>query len=91
MRTAYGFDDIGQNEPLIHNAEKLALDLTEALIPGRFLVNYIPILQHVPSWFPGAGFKKHFQNLARLNIKTRIPPFEEAKRDIVSLKYSGSV
>ncbi|KAJ2919540.1 hypothetical protein MD484_g957, partial [Candolleomyces efflorescens] len=82
MRTAYGFEDIGQNEPLIHNAEKLVLKLAEGLLPGRFLVNYIPILRHVPSWFPGAGFKKELQAMAELNAQTRIPPFEEAKRDV---------
>ncbi|KAJ2928661.1 hypothetical protein H1R20_g8457, partial [Candolleomyces eurysporus] len=82
MRTAYGFDDIGQNESLIHNAEKLITELAKALVPGRFLVNYLPILRYVPSWFPGAGFQKHFKELAELNVKTRCPPFEEAKRDV---------
>ncbi|KAJ2932868.1 hypothetical protein H1R20_g4238, partial [Candolleomyces eurysporus] len=82
MRTAYGFDDIRQNESLIHNAEKLVLEISEASMPGRFLVNYFPILRYVPSWFPGAGFKKHFKDIAQLNFKTRCMPFEEAKRDI---------
>ncbi|RXW24976.1 hypothetical protein EST38_g887 [Candolleomyces aberdarensis] len=82
MRTAYGFDDIGQNQSLIHNVEKLILELTEALVPGRFLVNYFPILRYVPSWFPGAGFQKQFKEMAQLNVKTRYPPFEEAKRDV---------
>ncbi|RXW24942.1 hypothetical protein EST38_g890 [Candolleomyces aberdarensis] len=82
MRTAYGFDDIRQNESLIHNAEKLILELAEALVPGRFLVNNLPILRYVPSWFPGAGFKKQFKETAQLNFKTRCLPFEEAKRDV---------
>ncbi|RXW11737.1 hypothetical protein EST38_g14119 [Candolleomyces aberdarensis] len=82
MRTAYGFDDIRQNESLIHNAERVILELSEALVPGRFLVNNLPILRYVPSWFPGAGFKKQFKEMAQLNFKTRYPPFEEAKRDV---------
>ncbi|RXW11770.1 hypothetical protein EST38_g14085, partial [Candolleomyces aberdarensis] len=82
MRTAYGFDDIRQNESLVHNAEKLVLEVSEASIPGRFIVNYFPLLRYVPSWFPGAGFKKHFKDIAQLNFKMRCTPFEEAKRDI---------
>ena len=85
MRTAYGFDDIRQNESLIHDAEKLVLELFEATIPGRFLVNHLPILRYVPSWFPGAGFKRRFRNLAQLVFKTRHSPFDEAKRDMVSI------
>ena len=83
MRTAYGFDDIRQNESLIHNAEELILELSEAVIPGRYLVDYFPILRYVPSWFPGAGFKNKFRDMAHLNAKMRFPPFEEAKRDMV--------
>ncbi|RXW19105.1 hypothetical protein EST38_g6749 [Candolleomyces aberdarensis] len=82
MRTAYGFDDIRQNESLIHNAEKLILELFEAATPGRYLVDYFPILQYVPSWLPGAGFKKKFNDMAHLNFKIRFPPFEEAKCDM---------
>jgi hypothetical protein len=30
--------------------------IAELLIPGAFLVDIIPILKHVPEWFPGAKF-----------------------------------
>ncbi|KAJ2932187.1 hypothetical protein H1R20_g4913, partial [Candolleomyces eurysporus] len=81
MRTAYGFDDIRQNETLIHDADTLASAFTEAAVPGKFLVNIFPFLKHVPSWLPGAGFQKHFAELAQLSFKTVNSPFEEAKRD----------
>ena len=84
MRAAYGFDDIRQNESLVYDAEKLVLELFEALIPGRYLVDYFPILRYVPSWVPGAGFKKKFRDMANMNFKLRFTPFEEAKRDRVS-------
>jgi hypothetical protein len=83
MRTAYGFDDIRQNQSLIHIAEKLILEFAEASVPGRYLVNYFPILKYVPSWFPGAGFKKRFKEVAQMSFKSLYPPFEEAKRDLV--------
>ncbi|KAJ2919350.1 hypothetical protein MD484_g972, partial [Candolleomyces efflorescens] len=82
MRTAYGFESNGQNESLIHLAETLVQELAEAAVPGRFLVNYFPLLRYVPSWFPGAGFQKHFKNIARMNHDVRYPPFEDAKRDV---------
>ncbi|RXW19069.1 hypothetical protein EST38_g6797 [Candolleomyces aberdarensis] len=82
MRAAYGFDDIRQNQELIHIAEALILEFSEAAIPGRYLVNYFPILRYVPSWFPGAGFKKQFKRIAQMSFKSLYPPFDEAKRDV---------
>lgn len=86
MRTAYGFDDIQQNESLIHIAEKFILELTETLIPGRYLVNYFPILRYVPSWLPGAGFKKHFRSMGEMSYQTLHTPFQEAMHDAVSVR-----
>ncbi|KAJ2912893.1 hypothetical protein MD484_g7522, partial [Candolleomyces efflorescens] len=82
MRTAYGFDDIRQNHSLIHIAERLILEFSEASVPGRYLVNYFPILKYVPSWFPGAGFQTRFKEIAQMSFKSLYPPFEEAKRDV---------
>lgn len=84
MRVAYGFDNIEQNEALIHNAEALVLGFLEAAVPGRFWVNVFPVLKHVPSWLPGAGFKRAFSELSRISFKTLYPPFEEAKQNFVS-------
>ncbi|KAJ2920647.1 hypothetical protein H1R20_g16448, partial [Candolleomyces eurysporus] len=89
MRTAYGFNDTSKNESLIHLAETLVLELSEAAVPGRFLVNYFPVLRYVPSWFPGAGFKKHFREVAQMNYDVLYPPFEEAKRDVENGRKSS--
>ena len=32
----------------------------QAFVPGKFLVDVLPQLQHVPAWFPGAGFQRIF-------------------------------
>ncbi|KAJ2932191.1 hypothetical protein H1R20_g4907, partial [Candolleomyces eurysporus] len=79
MRVAYGFDDNRRNEALIDNAIALVSRFSDAVLPGRYLVNSIPALRHIPSWFPGAGFKKVFRELSHINFKTVYSPFEEAK------------
>ena len=87
MRTAYGFDDIRQNESLIHFAKAVNLECSEARIPGRYLVNYFPALRYIPDSFPGAGFKKRFKKIAQMNFNLLSSPFEEAKRDVVRATY----
>ncbi|RXW19447.1 hypothetical protein EST38_g6400 [Candolleomyces aberdarensis] len=79
MRVAYGIDDNRKNKVLVDNGATLASRFSDAVIPGRFLVSSIPALRHVPSWFPGAGFKKTFEELAHISYKALYPPFEEAK------------
>ncbi|RXW19057.1 hypothetical protein EST38_g6787 [Candolleomyces aberdarensis] len=79
MRVAYGFDDNRRNEVLIDNAVTLVLRFSDAVLPGRFLVNSLPALRHIPSWFPGGGYKKDLREISQIAFKTVYPPFEEAK------------
>ncbi|KAF7360792.1 Cytochrome P450 [Mycena venus] len=45
------------NDPLVDLADKAVAEFSEVTRPGAFLVDVMPILKYVPSWFPGAGFK----------------------------------
>ena len=45
------------NNPYIKIAEEAIGAITELLVPGAFLVDFIPILKYVPEWFPGANFQ----------------------------------
>ena len=47
---------------------KRITDIAEEIsIPGRFLAEAFPVLRYVPSWFPGAGFKR-FAALAKEDV-----------------------
>ncbi|THU97609.1 cytochrome P450 [Dendrothele bispora CBS 962.96] len=58
LRMSYGYEVQEGQDPLVELANRAAVQASQALIPGRFLVNFIPALRHIPEWFPGAGFKK---------------------------------
>ena len=58
MKIGYGIAVQESDDPYISVAEVVFDGLAEAGIPGAFLVDLIPILKYVPSWFPGAGFQK---------------------------------
>lgn len=57
LRIAYGHIVKGGRDYFVDLAEELSQMTGEAIQPGRWLVDSFPILRHVPSWFPGAGFK----------------------------------
>ncbi|KAJ7134309.1 cytochrome P450 [Mycena epipterygia] len=58
LRIAYGHIVTGSSDYFVDLAEELAKMTGEAIQPGRWLVDSFPFLRHVPSWFPGAGFKR---------------------------------
>jgi hypothetical protein len=80
---AYGLDVLSKNDPYITTAEAGVHPLVIAAVPGAFLVDVIPVLKHIPEWFPFAGFKrkaKEWRKLARMMVDV---PYEAAKREIV--------
>ena len=57
MKVAYGVDIAEKDDPYIALVEK-AVAAVVALTPGRYLLQYLPILEYVPEWAPGAGFQR---------------------------------
>ncbi|RPD62674.1 cytochrome P450 [Lentinus tigrinus ALCF2SS1-7] len=54
VKVTYGIDVAEHDDPNIALMEK-TLEGFQAFSPGRFLVQYLPILQHVPTWWPIVG------------------------------------
>ncbi|KAJ8509553.1 hypothetical protein ONZ45_g8289 [Pleurotus djamor] len=58
MATVYGIDVPDAEDPYISHAEKTTSLITEAALPGAFMVDLLPILKVLPTWFPFASFWK---------------------------------
>ncbi|KAI0651028.1 cytochrome P450 [Trametes meyenii] len=58
LGVAYGIDVQPKNDPYIATAETALHAMSMAGNAGAYLVDYIPFLKHIPSWFPGATFKR---------------------------------
>lgn len=58
MRTIYGIEIKDTANDKHFQMVKRVADIGEVItVPGRFIVEVIPWLRYIPSWFPGAGFK----------------------------------
>ncbi|KAJ7644909.1 cytochrome P450 [Roridomyces roridus] len=79
----YGLDIQPSDDPYVDLAER-ALHYVNLGISGRFLVDFLPFLKHVPEWVPGAGFQKMARKGRKLAEAFRDVPFEETKRQMVS-------
>jgi len=83
MSVAYGISVNESDDPYILNAEEALNGLAEAGIPGTFLVDLIPILKHVPDWFPGARFKRKASHWRRVNADVAEKPFRFVAEQMV--------
>lgn len=90
MSIAYGIQVKPVDDPYIEAAEKGVHGLVTAAVPGRFLVDMLPILKYVPEWVPGAGFQRRarkWKKWARAMVEN---PFEIAKENIVRVYLNRS-
>ncbi|KZP29737.1 cytochrome P450 [Athelia psychrophila] len=84
IEVSYGLDVLHKNDPFIESADKAAVTFAMAIKPGAFLVNTVPILKYVPSWFPGAGFQRKAKEWKRYNDAVLEAPFKALKEEITN-------
>ena len=87
MKIGYGIAVRETNDPYISVAEEVLDGLTQAGVPGAFLVDLIPILKYVPSWFPGAGFQKKAARWRKANHIMAEKPFCHVKEQLVQFFF----
>lgn len=85
IQVSYGMNDPAYNSKLIDDAEAIVEGFAEVSVPGRFLVDVLPILRFVPAWFPGAGWKRRLQAYGRKSKEVYEQNFEACLERSVSL------
>ena len=87
MRIGYGIAVQESDDPYISVAEEALNGITQAGIPGFFLVDFFPILKYVPSWFPGAGFQKKAARWRECINDMAEKPFRHVQEQLVKVHF----
>jgi len=85
MEICYGITVLEHDDPYISIAEEAFEGVAEAGVPGAFLVDLLPALKYVPSWFPGAGFKRKAARWRACISELLERPYHRVKRELVSI------
>ena len=80
---SYGINIKESEDPYILVAEEAGSYVAEAGVPGTFWVDFFPILKYIPSWFPGAGFKRKAARTRALASIMAEKPFHYVKEQLV--------
>jgi hypothetical protein len=87
MDIAYGIHVLPENDPYISAADK-GVAIMVANKTSAFLVDAIPVLKYLPSWVPGAGFKRFAWESRKLSNEVLESPFRTLKQAAVSIIFS---
>ncbi|PFH48459.1 hypothetical protein AMATHDRAFT_5761 [Amanita thiersii Skay4041] len=80
----YGIKVMDWKNVYLTATEESVAGAVTAVTPGSFLVDVIPALKYVPSWFPGAGFKRFAEYQKRLYQFTTLDTFKYVKESIAN-------
>ncbi|OBZ67685.1 O-methylsterigmatocystin oxidoreductase [Grifola frondosa] len=58
LKIVYGIELAEDDTEYTRVVESALEGAIEGLVPGRFWVEFLPFLRHIPSWIPGAGSQK---------------------------------
>ncbi|KAL5531068.1 hypothetical protein ACEPAG_3944 [Sanghuangporus baumii] len=90
LRLVYGYQISNVNDYFVELSEKLGRITAESTQTGRWLVNAIPSIRHLPSWLPGMQFKKWAADArAKCEAFMRIP-HEYVKSSMATGKFLPS-
>ncbi|RPD54269.1 cytochrome P450 [Lentinus tigrinus ALCF2SS1-6] len=81
MRVVYGLD-LKPDDDYIHTGDRAITAFNLAFLPGRYLVETFPIMRFIPTWFPGAKFKRDAAGWRDAVLRMRNEPWEGAVKAI---------
>ncbi|KAG8795750.1 hypothetical protein FRC12_010191 [Ceratobasidium sp. 428] len=89
--SVYGYKLRSSDDPFVLGLKELADNATKACLPSNFLVNVFPLLVHVPSWFPGAGWKRSAQEWRRQQESVADTTYDWTKTQMANGEAEGTI
>ncbi|KAG6868405.1 hypothetical protein C0993_003642, partial [Termitomyces sp. T159_Od127] len=84
LHISHGYEVQEKNDPFVELADKATDQISRVVMPGAWLVDVLPILRFVPSWFPGAGFKRTAKEWASTLVDMVEYPHDFVKRSMAT-------
>ncbi|KAK7013825.1 O-methylsterigmatocystin oxidoreductase [Favolaschia claudopus] len=79
LSVTYGQNVADQGDEYVKLADETLAGVVLSGQFGSYLVDYLPILKYIPSWFPGAKFKRDGLKYCKLSKEMCNRPFEMMK------------
>ena len=80
----YGVRIQNKEDRYVKLGDNAVQGLSLTRIPGRFWIEYLPLLKYIPAWVPGSSARKHGARVRPLAQATRNEAFDEVLASMVS-------
>ncbi|EKM55856.1 uncharacterized protein PHACADRAFT_256765 [Phanerochaete carnosa HHB-10118-sp] len=87
----FGMELLPENDPYVTLAEKALHAMAEVGNVGSYMVDYLPWLQYLPPWVPGAGFKRQAAEWNKTVVAMYEKPFQSVKQAMALGKAPPSI
>ncbi|KAI0355429.1 CyP450 monooxygenase [Trametes cingulata] len=84
MGIVYGLEIADDDDKYLSIARKAMDVFDDFMVPGRYMVESLHFLRHIPSWFPGAGFKRKAAVGRKHVLALRNVPFEAVTENLAN-------
>lgn len=84
LKLVYGYNVQSHQDGYVELANEAMKGLSQVVHAGSFLVDFLPILKYVPSWLPGAKFKRQAKEWSRSSLALKNRPFDLLKTSIAN-------
>ncbi|KAH8998285.1 cytochrome P450 [Lactarius hatsudake] len=91
LSIAYGIDVLPDNDPYVADAEILLRSVAVATTKEAMLLDSIPWLIKMPSWFPGARYKRYAREWYLIVVGTVKTTYDKVKRELADGTATPSV
>ncbi|KAH9912855.1 O-methylsterigmatocystin oxidoreductase [Epithele typhae] len=78
LKIIYGIECDDEDNEIMRVVEESLQGTAQLFVPGKYLVDLIPALEYVPSWFPGAGWRETSIQSVEMPYAQRIPSAERS-------------
>ena len=85
MALTYGLPIRDHYDPYLAMSEEAIRTVAAAVVPGAFLVDFMPFLKYIPEWVPGAGFQTTAKKYLDIQGRFLNEPFSDAVKNIVGI------
>jgi len=90
LNITYGHQVSEEGDEYVSIADRALLGLGQAGIFGTYLVDYLPLLKYMPSWMPGATFKREAREWRKSTRKMVNLPYEMVKERMACASCCGA-
>lgn len=87
LSIAYGIDIEKEKTPYMAIAAETMATFAATFVPGKYLVETFPSLRFLPSWLPGARFKREGKAWKPIVERLRNTPWDATVAAMVCQKY----